>query len=109
MTEIERFERAIQKLESLIPVVKRLETILPATTKLALMLNAQTDNAMEIVCRLHQIEKAYAFVLSQTSIKLLEKEIHKAIAAEEEQKILTEKHAKKHAWGGVSKEVLKDV
>ena len=106
MTEIERFERAIQKLESLIPVVKRLETILPAATKLALILNEGVDRELDLVLDLQRLAKTNAILLEQNSVEIMKRGIFECL--DKYEKELKRKERFYPGYPGIPKKVLEN-
>lgn len=106
MSEIERFERAIQKLESLIPVVNRLETILSVATKLSLMLNEDTDRELNLVLDLQQLAKINVILLEQNSVEIMKRGIFECL--DKYEKELTRKERFYPGYPGVPKKAVEN-
>ena len=103
MTEVD-YLRQLDLLERHEKVVDRLEKLLPTAEKLALHLNAQTDDATSLIFQLLELNRGLAFLLNQTSIKLMEKNIHQLIGEYE-----TTQERGKHFDPGIPKKILNGV
>ncbi len=106
MSKDERFEHAIQKLESLTPIVNRLETILSAATKLALMLNEDTDRELDLVLDLQRLAKTNAILLEQNSVEIMKRGIFECLDKKEQE--LKRKERFYPGYPGIPKKVLEN-
>jgi len=106
MSKDERLEGAIQKLESLIPIVNSLETIISAATKLALMLNKDTDRELDLILDLQQLAKTNAILLEQNSVEIMKRGIFECLDKKEQE--LKRKERFYPGYPGIPKKVLEN-
>ncbi|MDA2933438.1 hypothetical protein MYX82_03750 [Acidobacteria bacterium AH-259-D05] len=97
--KIEELDARLDRLEK---ITDRLEFLLPTAEKIALHLNAQTDDAMELIATLEEINRGGAMLLNGFSRSLMEKSIHEELDKWEQEQ---ERSSKVNA--GVPKKILR--